>query len=149
MAHTWSLATPPSPCSAFLHFSALELLACLRSTKFPFASFTWCTLCLDYLPQLCSAWTPPPSLPLVNISLALPRGIDALSWVSSLSSLHASVTAAAAAVILPDCNLKVDVVSYFFSQDEEGREREREEKKPAVFLLISSAFTSCLSFGGR
>lgn len=110
---------------------------------------SWCTLCLDYLPQLCSAWTPPPSLPLVNISLALPRGIDALSWVSSLSSLHASVTAAAAAVILPDCNLKVDVVSYFFSQDEEGREREREEKKPAVFLLISSAFTSCLSFGGR
>lgn len=110
---------------------------------------SWCTLCLDYLPQLCSAWTPPPSLPLVNISLALPHGIDALSWVSSLSSLHASVTAAAAAVILPDCNLKVDVVSYFFSQDEEGREREREEKKPAVFLLISSAFTSCLSFGGR
>jgi len=87
--------------------------------------------------QVCPAWTPPPALPLVNIPLTLPPGTDALSWASSLSSLHASVAAAAAAVFLPDCNLKVDV-SYFFSQDKEGREREREGKN----LPFSSNFFS-------
>ena len=61
VAHTSSLVTAPAPSLAFLHFSALELLACLRSTKFPFASFTCCSLCLG-CPAIPSLPIPPSCL---------------------------------------------------------------------------------------